>query len=114
MKIVDLPGLVGTLEPLLAQRWQAAGLTVPRTRFTLASEIGSVGLTVSRRRVRVTTPAGPRVRIPQRWLSGLVTGYYTIADILPRQGTRVPRSLVPLMAALFPVAQPFVYQADNY
>jgi predicted acetyltransferase len=114
MKIVDFPALMRRLEPLFAQRWKRAGKGLPAAKFTLSSEIGSVGLTVTRGSVRVGDPAGgPRVRIPQRWLSGMITGYYPLSEVAPRPGAVVPSRLMPVLDVLFPSGWPFVYQGDN-
>jgi predicted N-acetyltransferase YhbS len=115
LKIVDFPALMQRLEPLFAQRWRAAHSALPRTEFTLASEIGKVGLSVSKRAVRVGPPnARALAFIPQRWLSGMLTGYYALGEVAARQGARIPAGLVPVMDTLFPAGWPFVYQGDNY
>jgi len=115
LMIGDFPGLARRLEPLFAQRWQEARTRLPAVRFTLASEIGSVGFVVTRDSVRVTEPTGaPCVRVPRRWLSGLLTGYYAPGDIAPRKGARIPGELMPVLDILFPQGWPFVYQGDNY
>lgn len=58
--------------------------------------------------------SGPRVRVPQRWLSGLLTGYYAVDDIASREDTRIPPELKPVLDILFPPGWPFVYQGDDY
>ncbi|NQT20690.1 MAG: hypothetical protein HQ592_13365, partial [Planctomycetes bacterium] len=86
-----------------------------KTQFTLATEIGAVGLAITRSGVEVGKPAGrARVRIPQRWLSGMFTGYHAIKDIAPRAGASIPSRLIPVMEALFPAGWPYVYKADSY
>ena len=119
LKIVDFPALMRKLEPLFARRWQAAP-TLADTAFTLESEIGAVGFTLSHGGVRVANrPVGkpgsePCAYVPARWLSGLLTGYYSVADVAPRQGSVIPAELKPALEVLFPPAWPYVYQADNY
>jgi len=115
LKIVDFPALMRRLAPCFSQRWRKARTRLPGRRFTLESELGAVGFDVTSRSVHVTEPvAGPRVRVPQRWLSGFLTGYYTARDVAPRKGARVPSELLPVMEILFPAGWPFVYQGDNY
>jgi predicted acetyltransferase len=115
MKIVDFPALMRRLQPELTRRRQAAGRDLPKTQFTLATEIGAVGLAITRSGVEVGKPAGrARVRIPQRWLSGMFTGYHAIKDIAPRAGASIPSRLIPVMEALFPAGWPYVYKADSY
>lgn len=115
LKIVDLPALMQRLEPLFARRWQEARSALPAARFTLKSELGEVGFSVSGKGVRVGEPAGkPLVEVPQRWLSGLVTGYYAAEQVAARRGASVPGHLMPYMRILFPTGWPFVYQGDNY
>ena len=54
------------------------------------------------------------VKVPQRWLSGLLTGYYTPSNVSEREGAAIPRGLAPYLDILFPAEWPFVYQGDNY
>jgi hypothetical protein len=83
--------------------------------FTIQGEVGQVGLKVSRDGVRVGPPVPRRrVRIPERWLPGLLTGYHAPEQIAPRKGAHVPAGLMPVMKALFPPCWPFVYQGDNF
>jgi predicted acetyltransferase len=115
LKVVDFPALMKRLEPVFTERWRNAHSALPRVRFTLAGEIGKVGVVVSKRRVDIAEPAGRRVvRVPQRWLSGLLTGYHTVGEVMKRRGARVPTALMPYLRILFPTGWPFVYQADNY
>ena len=115
LKVVDFPALMQKLEPLFTQRWKAARSSLPEVRFTLAAEIGSVGFTVGHNNVRVGPPVkGSRVYIPQRWLSGLLTGYYSIKDIAPRKKASIPSRLLPVMEILFPAGWPWTFKADNY
>ena len=115
MKVVDFPALMRRLEPLFTQRWCDASARLSGGVFTLESEIGAVGVRLTRNQVRITEPvAGAKVRVPQRWLSGLLTGYHAAGDIAPRKGARIPGELLPVMEALFPRGWPFVYQGDNY
>ena len=65
--------------------------------------------------VRVGEPNdGPVVRVGQRWLSGLLSGYHAASWIAPRKGVKIPAELMPVMDTLFPQGWPFVYQGDNY
>jgi len=115
LKIVDFPALMQRLEPLFARRWREAHSSLPPVEFTLSSEAGSVGFRLSRDGARVLTPgARPAVHIPQRWLSGLLTGYHAVRGIAPRRNASVPARLLPIMEILFPTGWPFVYEGDNY
>ena len=115
MKVVDFPALMRAMGPLFTQRWKAAARSGRVTAFTMKCELGAVGFSFPKGRVRVGEPGrGPVVHVPQRWLSGLVSGYHAVKWIAPRKGTRVPDRLLPVMATLFPQGWPFVYQGDNY
>lgn len=54
------------------------------------------------------------VKIPSRWLSGLLTGYYAISDLRLREGVSIPQDLMEPFTRLFPAGWLFVYQGDNY
>jgi len=116
MKIVNFPALMLELQPLFRQRWQEARSDLRPARFALASELGKIEVAVSRSTVRVTEQAqgSTRVFIPQRWLSGLVTGYYGVRNVRQRKGVKIPGRLIPLLDILFPTGWPFIYQGDNY
>lgn len=115
MKIVDFPALMRRLQPLLAQRWRQASLAEARQQFTLASEIGAVGVATTRKGVQIGDALpGRRAFVPQRWLSGLLTGYYTPADVARSKGSHIPPALLPALTALFPAGWAFIYQGDNY
>jgi len=115
LKVVDFPALMQALEPLFQDRWAAAGPSLPPTRFTMKSELGAVGVGIDAGRVKIGPPVrGGRVRVGQRWLSGLLTGYHTVRDIAPRKQVSIPSGLLVPMEILFPSGWPFVYQADNY
>ena len=115
LKIVDFPALLRTLEPLLTRRRQESCCAVPSCRFTLSSEIGAVGITVKRTAVRVGDPgAEPTVKIPQRWLPGMLTGYHAVRDVARKKGAVIPRELRRAVEILFPAGWPFVYAGDNY
>lgn len=115
LKVVDFPALMERLQPLFTQRWKNAHSALPPVDFTLQSEIGKVGLSVSRSGVRVGPPgARAVVRIPQRWLSGVLTGYHAVCAVAPREGVAISAALMPYVEILFPTGWPFVYQGDNY
>ena len=48
------------------------------------------------------------------FLSGLLTGYYSVGEVACREGASVPPELAPVLNILFPSGHPFVYQGDNY
>lgn len=115
MLLVDFPTLMKRLEPLFSKRWAEAHSALRPPAFTLESEIGSVRLQVSGTGVTVGEPVGkPAARVPQRWLSGLLTGYYSVDDISPRTGAHIPPELKPVLNILFPKGWPFVYQGDDF
>ncbi len=115
MKVVDFPALMRCLQPLLSRRWQQANTALPGARFRLETEDGAVGISAGPDGVAVGDAGkGRRVVVPRRWLSGLLTGYYTARQVAPRKGASVPKELLPAMDVLFPAGWPFVYQGDNY
>jgi len=115
LKIVDFPALMRRLEPTFSERWRESRAALGPARFRLKCELGEVGFDVAAGRVQVGEPGeGPLVRIPQRWLSGVLTGYHPVRDIARKSGASVPAELLPAMEVLFPTAWPFVYQGDNY
>jgi predicted acetyltransferase len=115
MRIADFPALMARLKPMFEERWLKADTKLPPVDFTLSSELGRVGFRIGRNGVAIGKPRSRRtMKIPKRWLTGLLTGYYTPADVAAREGAAVPRALEPYLRILFPAAWPFVYQGDNY
>ena len=115
MLIVDFPRLMQELTPLFSERWREARTRLSNVRFTFETDGETVGLTVSRNGVAVgKSTAAPTVRVPRRWLSGLLTGYYAVDDVASRKGAKVPRDLKPVLDILFPKGWPFVYKGDDY
>jgi len=115
MAVVDFPVLMKRLEPTFAARWQEACSALPPVAFTISTEIGRVGIALHGDDMRITEPVrSPQVRIPRRWLSGLLTGYFPVSHVMQRKGASVPTKLRPYMDILFPPGCPFVYQGDNY
>ena len=128
MKIIDFSAVMFALQPLFDCRWRiwrqcAATLgygpseaaATEGTRFTLRCEIGGVGFEIGALNVLVADSVGaPYVTIPLRWLSGMITGYHSIAELAVSNGVKIPRRLVGLLQILFPRAWAFVYQGDNY
>ncbi len=115
LKIVDFPALMKTLEPLFTERWEKARSAVRSARFTLKCEMGSVCFAVARGRVKTGGPVrGTRVVIPQRWLTGLVTGYHGVAAAAAGRGSKIPASVRPALDILFPFGWPYTFRGDNY
>jgi len=115
MLILDFPALMERLQPTFSKRWREARSALGETSFTCQSEIGSVGLEVTRKGVTVGAPRSRRkVVVPQRWLSGLLTGYYSVGEVAASRGATVPATLRPVLDILFPRAWPFVFQGDDY
>ena len=56
----------------------------------------------------------PTVRVPQRWLSGLLTGYYSVREVAAAKGSTVPAELRESLDVLFPTGWPFAYKGDRY
>jgi hypothetical protein len=115
LKIVDFPGLMRALQPLFAERWRTAGSALPDARFTLASEIGAAGVTVAGGGVQTGEPGrGAQAWIPRRWLSGLVSGTYSVRDIAGQKGSRIPGKVARALDILFPAGWPLSHRSDTY
>jgi predicted N-acetyltransferase YhbS len=115
LKIVDFPALMRKLQPLFSERWSKARGRVSGGPFTLRTESGQLAFRFSAGAARVDDrPAGPRANVPQKWLSGLLCGSTPVADIVGREGVRIPPDLMEQMDVLFPRGWPFWYRGDMY
>jgi hypothetical protein len=116
MKVVDLPGLMGRLAPALTGRWRRSSRCDERAAFTLQAGADRVGIMISGGAVRVgEAPGGSaHVRIPARWLPGMLTGYHQPSRIRERDGVHIPKKWLEPLQILFPPGYPYVYKADNY
>ncbi len=112
--ILDLPQVMVGMMDLLAARLRACQVTRV-LEFTLATEGCQVGLRLSAAGGTVTQGVrAPVAFISERWLPGLLTGYYTPGDLRQDPGVRIPAALIGPLSILFPRCWPFVYQADNF
>jgi predicted acetyltransferase len=116
MKVVDFVALMKRLQPLFGLRWKSASTALPSTSFRFECELGAVQVGLTRRQVAIgpARSGGQEVRVPQRWLSGLLTGHYVPQDVASRKGAHIPSALKPSMDVLFPKKWAFIYQGDNY
>ena len=122
MKIVSLGALLSRLQPLLSRRWLETPGEVGPFIFDLASDQGRFRLRLGNDGVSAEASPGnadhsrrvARAFIPQRWLTGLLTGYHTVQSIAGNDGVRVPDQLMHPLRVLFPPGCPFVYQGDNH
>jgi len=116
MKIVDVAGLMRTLEPMFCERLAAHGRWPRKQSFVLIVDDERIRFTASECVIRVGGGGrrGSRVVVPRRLLSGLLTGYYQLQDVLGQEDVRVPAATVSLLRVLFPPNWPFIYQGDNY
>lgn len=115
MKIVNFPKLMRNLQPLFNERWKKRTLRCEKIRFTLASEIGDVGITLSNNTITICQPdSSRRAWIPLRWLPGLISGIYSVYDIAIQKESKIPDTILPILDILFPAGWPVTYRADMY
>ena len=115
LKILNMPVLMKTLEPVFKERWKAGGRRERSLQFTLNSELGSVGFIVKGRSVRVVKPGkGLSVKLPACWLSGMLTGCWSVRNVALRKGVVIPEELISVLDVLFPESWPYSYRGDNY
>jgi len=113
-RIILLEKLFEKLTPELTQRW-ARGDTGWRGTLALRTDIGTVGLGVSKGRVEMVVPRRPtvNVEIPQLKLTQLVMGYRNAADVAYDDDVSIPRRALPVVDALFPRGYPYMWWADR-
>jgi hypothetical protein len=130
LRVINLVTLFEKLCPELTDRLQAVGFSGPERSFLLRTDVGSVQLTAGQTGVRVPAsptraPASRRARppragkrvvveMPQHWLSQLLFGYRTVADVAREPGVRIPRALSGLLEVLFPPQWAHVSRADYF
>ena len=114
-RIICLERLMKKLVPEFGRRLGGAG-SARKGRFTLATDIGALGLEVQGRRVRMRSEkrGAPVIRIPQRALTQLVMGYRSVAEIAVDPEVKVPTRLVPIFTMLFPKGQPYMAYPDRF
>jgi hypothetical protein len=115
MKIVNFSQLMQTLKPLFNERWKKRALSCGKIQFTLASEIGEVGISIRNNAVAISQScSSSRVWIPLRWLPGLISGAYSVSDIAIQKESKISDKLLPVLDILFPPCWPVTYRADMY
>jgi len=117
LRVINLATLFDKLSPELTARLQAVGFSGPRRTFLLRTDIGSVRVTAGPAVVRVGSPRRGKqavVEMAQHWLSPLLFGFRTVAEVASEPGVRIPQALRGLLGVLFPLQWAHVSRADYF
>ncbi len=107
-RIVDQPALFAQLQPLWRQRMIEAGLGAWLGTLAIETELG-----VERLDLGGATPE-VRIRLPQALLIQLLFGYRDVEDALLESGVSIDDDARPILDALFPVGQPYLWPNDRF
>lgn len=112
-RIIHLRPLMDKLVPEFSRRLNDAGIT-KSDGVHIETGIGTVGLGISRGHVRVMDGGALRVTMPQLILTQLVMGYRDIDDVIREDGVRVSKKALPMMRALFPKRDGYMWWSDRF
>jgi hypothetical protein len=118
-RLLDLRGLLQTLEPVLSARLRGSRYESWNGILTLETDIGCAALRIQGGLVSVEDPSrhdSHSVAIPQHLLVKLVTGFADlrwVAGTLRAQGVTLPEKTLPILAQFFPKACPYIWLADS-
>ena len=80
----------------------------------LETDIGSVGLHISKGQIRVAEGGKTKIKIPQLLLTQLIMGYRDIADVMGEKNVSVPKTALPLLQILFPKRDAYMWWSDRF
>jgi len=112
-RIIHLRPLMEKLAPELSKRLADAGIS-NADAVHIETDMGDVGLGVSRGQVRVLDGGTLRVKMPQLILTQLVMGYRDVDDVMGEDGVQVSRKALPMMRVLFPKKDGYMWWSDRF
>ena len=112
-RIIHLRPLMEKMAPELSKRLADAGIS-KASALHLETDIGDVGLGVSRGQVRVMDAGDMHVKMPQLILTQLVMGYRNVDDVMGENGVHVSKQALPMMRALFPKRDGYMWWSDRF
>ena len=113
-RIIDVHQLIQKLIPVLGKRVRDMS-ELEQCRLSVQTDIGRVGLDVSRDGVEICRPEdGIEVVLPQAVLAQVILGYRGADEVAARDGVRIPKSVLPLLSKLFPRGCPYMWNADRF
>jgi predicted acetyltransferase len=107
-RIIDQPTLFAQLQPLWRGRMAEAGLSAWSGTLVIETELG-----VERLDLGGETPE-LRIRLPQALLTQLLFGYRSVDDALFESGAIADDAARPILRALFPDGQPYMWPNDRF
>jgi predicted acetyltransferase len=107
-RIVDQSALFAQLQPLWGKRLTEAGLGAWAGTLAIETELG-----VERLSLGHTTPELP-IRLPQALLIQLLFGYRDVNDALFESEANIDDTARPILHALFPAGQPYLWSNDRF
>ena len=117
MRIINLKTTFDRMAPELERRLKRSGMWGWEGEFYVKTDIGTLRLRVSRGRVKAepTDKAGDeRLELPQSKLTQLLVGYRTVEDLSLDDDVFVSPGLIPLLSALFPPLNPYIWWSDRF
>ncbi|MDA0711459.1 MAG: GNAT family N-acetyltransferase [bacterium] len=113
-RIVCLASLMKKMEDVFSDRIRMSPVSWSGD-LVIKTDIGTVGLQVGVNGVCVTPePGRPQIQISQMALTQLVMGYRAVADLAHDSEVSIPRRLWPILDALFPKGNPYMWWTDRF
>ncbi|MDP6042034.1 MAG: hypothetical protein QGG64_26025, partial [Candidatus Latescibacteria bacterium] len=110
-RIIHLRPLMERLVPELSKR---VAQVTGRVSIGIETDIGSVGLAIDRRGVRVIRGGVLKVKIPQMILTQMVMGYRGVSEVVNDPGVHIPQKAQPVLDALFPKTGAYMWWSDRF
>lgn len=110
-RIIHLRPLMEKLVPEFSAR--AVGFS-GRTSIQIETDIGTVGLSVDRKGVRVVRGGTLKAKMPQLVLTQLVMGYRSVDDVANDSGVLITKKAQPIMNLLFPKQDGYMWWSDRF
>jgi predicted acetyltransferase len=117
MRILNLHELFTKLQPELTRRLSVASLAQGHRSVSLVTDIGAVTIRYGDGEAKLDPDisADAVLELPQSVLMQLIVGYRSVRDVLTMPDcTPTGKNALPVLMALFPEANPYVWSPDHF
>ncbi len=113
-RIIHLTQLMERLAPEFNRRLEASGFSW-KGSLAFQTDLGSVGLKGNSASVAVTPGRSAlKVELPQMALTQLALGYRSVDDVVYDAGVKIPSRALPVLEALFPKQDAYMWWSDRF
>ena len=116
MRIMNQDALFTKISDELGTRLSNSALRSFAGKITLKTDLGSTTLAIEDSQVAVEPGNGsePDITLPQSKLTQIVIGYRSAIDLMSENDVEIRQESIPILNALFPRDNPYMWVADHF